>query len=130
VAAHSICHRKPTKRPKDFPLFKHQRGYWCKKVRQKLHYFGKVADDPLGEAALQLWLTQTDDLLAGRTPRSTPDGLTVAGLCNHFLTAKEQQRDAGEITGRSFAEYFDNCVFIVASLGRTRLVDDLAADDF
>jgi integrase len=29
-----------------------------------------------------------DDLHAGRTPRVTGDGLTVARLCNHFLTAK------------------------------------------
>ena len=97
--AHFTRSEKPKKPRKDFPLFPHARGYWAKKVRQKLHYFGKVADDPKGEAALNLWLDQKDDLLAGRTPRSTPgDGLTVASLCNHFLTAKEQQRDAGDIT--------------------------------
>jgi integrase len=119
------------KQPKrDFPLFKHQRGYWCKKVRGKLHYFGKIAGDPKGEAAVRKWAEQKDDLLAGRTPRGTPDGLTVADLCNHFMTAKEQQCDAGDITGRTFAEYFAYCKFLVDSLGRNRLVDDLAADDF
>jgi integrase len=129
--AHSIRQSKPKKPSKDFPLFPHARGYWAKKVRQKLFYFGKVADDPKGEAAIKLWLDQKDDLLAGRTPRSTPgDGLTVGGLCNHFLTAKEQQRDAGDITGRSFAEYFATCKFVVEAFGKRRLVDDLAADDF
>jgi hypothetical protein len=53
----------------------------------RLIYFGKVANDPKGETALNLWLDQNDELLAGRTPRSTPDGLTVRDLCNHFLTA-------------------------------------------
>ncbi len=131
MAAHSIRQIKPKKPRKDFPLFPHARGYWAKKVRQKIHYFGKVADDPKGEAALNLWLDQKDDLLAGRTPRSTPgDGLTVADLCNGFLTAKEQQRDAGEIRGRSFAEYFSTCKFVVGSFGKNRRVDDLAADDF
>jgi integrase len=116
---------------KDFPLFPHARGYWAKKVRQKLCYFGKVADDLKGEAALNLWLDQKDDLLAGRTPRNTPgDGLTIAALCNAFLTAKEQQRDSGDITKCSFAEYFRTCKFVVGSFGKTRLVDDLAADDF
>ncbi|MGA2032180.1 MAG: hypothetical protein ABSG68_07995 [Thermoguttaceae bacterium] len=61
---------KPTKNRKprpDFPLFRPQRGYWVKKVRKKLHYFGKVADDPDSKAALERWLYQKDDLLAGRT---------------------------------------------------------------
>lgn len=47
--------RKP--RP-DFPLFPHATGRWAKKVRQKLRYFGKVADDPKGKAALDKWLKQ------------------------------------------------------------------------
>ncbi len=131
MAAHSIQQSKPKKPRKDFPLFPHARGYWAKKVRGKLCYFGKVATDRKGEAALQLWIDQRDDLLAGRTPRSTPgDGLTVAALCNAYLTAKEQQRDAGEIRGRSFAEYFATCKFVVGSFGKNRRVDDLAADDF
>ena len=45
--------RKP--RP-DFPLFPHATGRWAKKVRGKLLYFGKVADDPKGQAALAKWL--------------------------------------------------------------------------
>jgi integrase len=131
VAAHSTRQLTSKKPGKDFPLFPHARGYWAKKVRQKLHYFGKVADDPQGKAALQLWLDRRDDLLAGRTPRGTPgEGLTVAGLCNHFLTAKEQQRDVGDIRNRTFAEYHSACKFVVQSFGKNRLVDDLAADDF
>jgi len=71
---------KPAKAVKpraDFPLFPHQAGYWCKKVRGKLHYFGKVANDPKGQAALNKWLEQRDDLLAGRVPRVKVEGLTV-----------------------------------------------------
>jgi hypothetical protein len=51
-----VKHKKPRK---DFPLFPHARGYWAKKVRGRFCYFGKVADDPKGEAALHLWLDQT-----------------------------------------------------------------------
>ena len=64
----------------DFPLFPHARGYWAKKTLGKLHYFGKVVDDPKGTAALDLWLDQRDDLLAGRTPRVKRDGLSSCSL--------------------------------------------------
>ena len=59
----------------DFPLFRHATGRWTKKVKGRFHYFGKVADDPEGEKALNLWLDQKDDLLAGRTPRTKAEGL-------------------------------------------------------
>lgn len=131
LAVHSKRTSMPKKPRRDFPLFPHQRGYWAKKVRGKLHYFGKVADDSSGQAALRLWLEQRDDLLAGRTPRSTSDdGVTLATLCNHFLTAKEQQRDNGDITGRSFDEYFATCTRVVKALGRSKLVANLTTEDF
>jgi integrase len=132
--AHSTVRKKskkPVKPRPDFPLFPHAAGYWAKKVRGKLHYFGKVSADPKGEGALLLWLDQRDDLLAGRMPRNrSGDGLTVGTLCNHFLTAKEQQRDAGDIRPRTFAEYFATCKFVVGLFGKNRLVDDLVSDDF
>ncbi|MCI0491779.1 MAG: hypothetical protein L0Z07_02455, partial [Planctomycetes bacterium] len=89
--SNSTRSRNPVKPRQDFPLFPHATGRWCKKVKGKHHYFGKVADDPKGTAALQLWLDQRDDLLAGRIPRTQGDCLTVRDLCNHFLTSKEQQ---------------------------------------
>ena len=128
--ANSTVLARPAKPRPDFPLFPHRNGRWAKKVRAKFCYFGKWSDDPKGEAAVTLWLDQKDDLLAGRTPRANREGLTVRDLCNRFLTAKEQQRDAGDITTRSFADYFATCKRLVESFGANRLVDDLAADDF
>jgi hypothetical protein len=86
-----------------------------------------VADDPKGDAALNLWLDQKDDLLAGRTPRGTREGLTVRELVNHFLTAKEQSRDAGDIKPITFRDYFAMSKTVVDAFGRDRLVDDLAS---
>ncbi len=84
---------------KNFPLFAHQRGYWAKKVRGEMKYFGRIDVDPKGEAALALWLEQRDELLASREPRSKQqDGLTVRELCNHFLTHKQSRADAGHIS--------------------------------
>lgn len=124
---HPLNAKKPRK---DFPLFPHQRGYWAKKVKGKLHYFGKISDDPRGDAALIQWLEEKDDLLAGRTPRSAREGLTVAMLCNHFLTAKDTQLKAGNIKPRTFGEYLQACQLVVDSFGKNRLVEDLAVADF
>ena len=87
-----------TKKPhKDFPLFLHRTGQWAKKVRGKMIYFGKDAD-----AALEKWLDEKDALLAGRTPRLHPDGLTVRQLCNKFLEAKKARADAGDLSRRTW----------------------------
>jgi integrase len=119
------------KKPRpDFPLFPHQSGRWCKKVRGKFHYFGKVADDPKGTAALELWLEQKDDLLAGRVPRSSKGMLTLHGLINKFLDAKDAQRQAGELASTTLADYHETCKMLAVAFGKTRIVDDLAADDF
>ena len=87
----------------DFPLFPHATRRWAKKIRGRMHYFGRW-DDPDG--ALRKYLDQRDDLHAGRTPRSHRDGLAVGDLANHYLTAKNRRLEAGERTPRSFADYY------------------------
>jgi integrase len=118
---------KPRKPYVDFPLFPHATRRWAKKIRGKFHYFGPW-DDP--DAALQKYLDQKDDLHAGRTPRNTGDGLTIADLCNHFLNSKKHLLESGEITDRSFRDYYTTCARIVDAFGRNRFVDDLAVNDF
>ena len=118
---------KPKKPYPDFPLFAHATGRWAKKIRGKFHYFGKWDD---ADAALQKYLDQRDELHAGRVPRVPGDGLTLADLCNRFLTSKQHLLDAGEITQRTFADYYAVCDRIIAAFGKMRLVTDLAADDF
>ena len=136
--------RKAAERPKkpypEFPLTPHPSGAWQKKIRGKIHYFGRWAKRVNGklvrvegdgwEEALELYKAQADDLHAGRTPRVKGDGLTVADLCNRFLTAKQHQREAGEITARTFDEYKATTDRLVSTFGKARLVDDLAGDDF
>jgi hypothetical protein len=61
---------KPRKPRPDFPLYAHASGRWAKKVKGKTHFFGSWRD-PKG--ALDLWLEEKGDLLAGRTPRKHKD---------------------------------------------------------
>jgi integrase len=118
---------KPAKPYPDFPLFPHATRRWAKKIRGRMHYFGPW-DDP--DAALKKYLEQKDDLHAGRTPRVQGDGLTVRDLVNRYLTAKRRQFESGELAPITFSNYYATCADLVAAFGRSRLVSDLAADDF
>ncbi len=118
--------RPAKKKPySDFPLYLHRTGQWTKKIRGRTIYFGV---DP--DAALRKYLEQRDDLQAGRTPRVQGDGLTVRDLCNRFLTQKKSMVDSGELSPRTFGDYYATCERICDTFGKTRLVTDLATDDF
>ncbi len=58
------------------------------------------------------------------------DGLTVAGLYNHFLIATLRKVEAGELMPRLFAEYKEVAGLRVSGFGGSRSVEDLAADNF
>jgi integrase len=136
--------RKAAARPKKpypaFPLSPHPSGKWQKKIRGKIHYFGRWATRVDGKLvrvegdgwkdALEQYKAVADDLHAGRTPRLQADGLTVADLCNRFLTSRLRKVEAGEMGERMFAEYKQTTDRLVAAFGKTRLINDLAADDF
>src|SRR5438477_682806 len=86
---------KPAKPRPDFPLTPHRAGYWCKRIRGKLHYFGPRYDatDPASataaaDAALDDYNRQADALHAGRKPREETEGATVKQVANAFLHAK------------------------------------------
>jgi integrase len=110
---------------RDFPLWQWKDGRWCRKIKGRVYYFG--ADK---EQARAFWLDQKDDLLAGRTPRVKADGLTVADLCNRFLTSKRLLVQSGELSPRTCQDYHQACARLVGAFGKHRFVVDLAADDF
>jgi hypothetical protein len=118
---------KPAKPYPEYPLTAHPAGYWCKKIRGKLHYFGRW-DDPDG--ALEKYLEQKDALHAGRKPRPDPDTLTVKDAANAFLNAKQALVEASELSPRTWAEYKVMADEMVAHLGKQRLVADPDPEDF
>ncbi|MGA7699181.1 MAG: tyrosine-type recombinase/integrase [Thermoguttaceae bacterium] len=123
----SSATRKPPKPHPDFPLYAHAAGVWAKKIKQKLHYFGPW-DDP--QAALERYLAVKDDLLAGRTPRPKTDGFALRDLANSFLTAKKHLAETGEITARTYGDYYNTCQQVITILGKDKLLVDLRGDDF
>jgi integrase len=144
AASPVLTPEKPVRKRKkskanDFPLWLHPSGRWCRKITRdgvtRWHYFGTDK-----QAALEKWLDEKDDLLAGRTPRVKAAGLLIgdppsdpesaAGLVNRFLSAKSQRLSTGEITQRTFIDYKATCQILVDVFGWSRRVDDLAADDF
>src|SRR5947209_20244237 len=128
--AHSTPAARPAKPAKpypEFPLTAHPAGYWCKKIKGKLYYFGPW-DDPDG--ALAKYLGQKDALHAGRTPRADAEGLTVKALANAFLNHEQALMDAGELSARSWADYKATANLLVSAFGKQRLVSDLGPADF
>jgi integrase len=110
---------------KDFPLWQRSDGRWCRKINQKVYYFGTNR-----QAALEEWNRVKDDLFAGRIPRAGSDGLTVGELCDRFLVSKRILVDSGELSPRTWTDYKQTTDRLVKSFGKTRRVDDLASDDF
>ncbi len=119
---------KPAKPHPDFPLFPHATRRWAKKVKGKLHYFGPW-DQP--DAALEKWLLQKDDLLAGRVPRGRVDGgATMQEVVNHFLNAKTSAHRAGELSDILYSKYFETCERAITHFGKGRPLSDLRPVDF
>src|SRR5262245_19831955 len=85
---------RPDKPRPDFPLYAHKTKRWAKKIRGKTVFFG-TWDDP--QAALEKYLDQKDDLLAGRKPVDQDRVFTVEALVNKFLAFKKGRADSGEL---------------------------------
>lgn len=114
----------------DFPLFVHRTGRWCKKVRGKFWYFGKVANDPDGKRALAEWLRVKDDLLAGRPPRPKVKGITLREVCNRFLAEKERAVNRDELRRKNWKAYYRCCYRLGMLLGWDTPVMSLQPEDF
>ena len=120
---------KPQKPYEGFPLFAHASGQWAKKINRKLHYFG-VWSDP--EAALERLNFEYSYLKDGRVPPAIDvrDGCSIRLMCNQFLKHKELALDCGDLSPRTFRDYYKVCKGLLEHFGEDRLVSDLEPSDF
>lgn len=109
----------------DFPLFRHRNGQWAKKICGRLVYFGTDAS-----AALSKYLDEKDELYAGRVPRARGQSVTLAELVNRFLDHKRNRMAAGELTGRTWQDYYRMVERLIDFFGRSRPVLSFVPEDF
>lgn len=118
---------KPAKPRKDYPLFAHRNGQWCKKVKGKFYYFGPW-DDPI--AAEASWERDKLAILEGRDRNAATAGDSLAWLCNTFMESKKLQHGRGELTKRALNDYHRVAKQVAAHFGKARSLDSIRATDF
>ena len=111
----------------DYPLYAHASGQWAKRVRNKVHYFGRWADP---DAALAKWLKEKDDLLAGREPEKRRRADYRAARPTSSWRSKQRLVDSGELSQRSWNDYHAICARVLRVLGPGRQVANLHPADF
>ena len=62
--------------------------------------------------------------------RDATEALTLRDLVNRFLTAKQRRLDGGEMSPRSFNDYFHTASLFLSGLGKDRRADDITPADF
>ena len=129
----TVSDTKPEKPYAEFPLFAHQNGQWCKKIKGKQWFFG-VWSNP--DAALRKYLDDIHEIQAGRDPRKTgvvrvsPNELSVSDMCGLFLERQEARAASGEITRRHFSDCLKSCRRLIDHLGKFFRASSVGAADF
>lgn len=125
--------QKPNKPCKGFPLFAHDNGQWCKKVKRRPYYFGRWADDPKGETALRKWISRKDGIFAGLDGlrvEGNKGSVTVGQLRKEFLETKATQLAAKELSPVTYADYIYELARFVKKIGESAEVAALRPEHF
>lgn len=118
-----------------FPLTAHPNGSWVKRCKPpgaektRTFYFGPLAN---WKAALEKFNREWPYIIEGKTPPpELEDGAcTLRVLCNLFLESKRNRIASGDLTERSYRDYYLTCERLIEHFGRDRRVDDLRPRDF
>jgi integrase len=126
-----VATSKPEKPPKpypEFPMFPHDNGRWAKKIRQRLHYFGKWDN---WQAAYEDYQYKIPWLIQGKTPPpKNPEAVTVDYLVNKFLEHREALVHSGELSKQTWLDYKAVGAELINQLGRYTDIEQLTPADF
>jgi integrase len=109
----------------------HPSGYWCKKIKGKLYYFGDRGDTS-GKTAETDYNRRSPYLFAGQDPDDFLDtgNNTLKKLCNDFMAYKQAEMDDGNLNYRTFVDYLRTCKVMVKSMGKQRDIKRIGPDEF
>jgi integrase len=110
-------------------MYAHPSGQWAKKINKRIYYLGVWADP---HAALTRLNREYPYLKEGKTPPAVDvsNGCTLRQLCNEFLRQKDAKLQDGDLSPRSFRDYYKTCELMLDAFGKERRVDDLQPADF
>ncbi len=111
----------------NFPLRWHPRGGWCKKIRGRVYYYGRVTPD---EAQAKYQHERVHRERGEVPPAYETDAFTLLELCNEFLAAKKTRVESGELAQTTWREYRRTCNNMMAHFGQRRAVGSISPTDF
>jgi len=115
------------KKKADFPLWLHTpTGQWCKKIKQKVYYFGTDKDE-----AAKRWYAESNAIHAGETPESKKEESTIVELANVFHA---DQRARYTTTGKPGLRQIELCEMtikrLISIVGKNKRVEDIGPTDY
>jgi integrase len=109
-----------------FPLTLHSTGQYCKKIKGKMHYFGKDK-----KQALERYLEQAAFLHNGKAKmfKTTDGNMTLKSLCNIYLQHQQAKANSGEITFRHYADQVNCLKKFMSFIGQYRKINEISTLD-
>jgi integrase len=109
-----------------FPLTLHSTGQYCKKIKGKMHYFGKDR-----RQALERYLEQAAFLHNGKAKMlSTTNGnMTLKSLCKIYLQHQQAKAASAEITVRHYADQSSCLRKFMSFIGQHRRINEISTLD-
>lgn len=108
------------------PLWQRADGRWCRKIKNRVHYFGTDK-----AAALKTWERVGKYLLRGEEPPKDETGaVSLSYLCNAYLTAKLRKVESGELQRKTLQTYTGTAQRLTEFFGRLKTAEDLRPSDF
>ena len=109
-----------------FPLTLHSTGQYCKKIKGKIHYFGKNK-----RQALERYLEQAAFLHNGKAQmfRTTNGNMTLKSLCSIYLQHQQAKAASAEITIRHYADQSSCLKKFMSFIGQHRRINEISTLD-